>query len=121
MVECVNIDEDTIKKIYKFWVLFPNGEFGLKIRDPETEMPMEEFIEFVKGMYFRAMRQSESQRTRRRINWKSSELRFVIAFDNGMGSRINFENFKPQLVSHSKGSCESLLHPSLMILFKYDK
>ena len=95
-VECVNIDEDDIKNIYKFQVLFPNGaSLGLKIRDPETEMPMEEFTEFVKGEYFRAMRQTEYWKTRRRINWKSSELRFVDAFDNGMGSRINFENFKP--------------------------
>ncbi|XP_057463870.1 structural maintenance of chromosomes flexible hinge domain-containing protein GMI1 [Actinidia eriantha] len=96
VVEYVNIDEDAIKKIYKFRVLFPNGvSLGLKVRDPETELPMEEFVEFVKGEYFRAMRQTESQNTKRRINWKSSEFRFVDAFDNVMGSRINFENFKP--------------------------
>ncbi|GFS32246.1 Yippee family putative zinc-binding protein [Actinidia rufa] len=96
MVEYVNIDEDDIKKIYKFRVLFPNGvSLGLKVRDPETELPMEEFVDFVKGEYFRAMRQTESQKTKRRINWKSSEFRFVDAFDKVMGSRINFENFKP--------------------------
>ena len=96
-MEYVNIDdEDAIKKIYKFRVLFPNGaSLGLKVRDPETELLMEEFVELVKGEYFRAMRLTESQKTKRSINWKSSEFRFVDAFDNVMGSRINFENFKP--------------------------
>ncbi|XP_058206196.1 structural maintenance of chromosomes flexible hinge domain-containing protein GMI1 isoform X2 [Rhododendron vialii] len=96
--QCVKI-EDGAEKIFKFRVLFPNGmSLGLKIRGLEAEWPMEEFVDFVKDEYFRAMRQTESEKPRRRIDWKSKDLHFVDAFDNVMRRRITFKNFKPNKI-----------------------
>ncbi|KAI8565060.1 hypothetical protein RHMOL_Rhmol03G0231500 [Rhododendron molle] len=96
--QCVKI-EDSTEKIFKFRVLFPNGmSLGLKIRDPEAEWPVEEFVEVVKGEYFRALRQAESEKPRRRIDWKYEDLHFVDAFDNEMRRRITFKNFKPNKI-----------------------
>lgn len=96
--QCVKI-EDGDEKIFKFRVLFPNGmSLGLKIRVPEAEWPMEEFVDVVKGEYFRALRQAESEKPRRRIDWKSKDLHFVDVFDNVMRKRITFKNFKPNKI-----------------------
>ncbi|KAL7003618.1 hypothetical protein U1Q18_004769 [Sarracenia purpurea var. burkii] len=95
--ECTNIDDDDdVEKIYKFRVLLPNGtSLGLKIRSLKMELPLEEFVEQVKAEYFRAVRQTESQKPKRRINWKSNELHFVDVFENVIARRINFKKFKP--------------------------
>lgn len=99
LTQCVKIEDGNgvgAEKIFKFRVLFPNGmSLGLKIRDPGLEWSIDEFVDLVKGEYFRALRQKESEKPKRRIDWKCEDLHFVDAFDNVMRRRISFKNFKP--------------------------
>lgn len=99
LTQCVKIEDGNgvgAEKIFKFRVLCPNGmSLGLKIRDPGLECSIDEFVELVKGEYFRALRQKESEKPKRRIDWKCEDLHFVDAFDNVMRRLISFKNFKP--------------------------
>ncbi|THG10129.1 hypothetical protein TEA_027994 [Camellia sinensis var. sinensis] len=100
-MEVVTINDDDDggggQRLYKFRLLLPNGmSLGLKIRDPQMEMSIEEFVELVKEEYFRAVRsQTNPQKPKRRINWKSNDLHFVDVFDNVMARKISFKNFMP--------------------------
>lgn len=99
-MEVVRINDDDDggggQRLYKFRLLLPNGmSLGLKIRDPQMEMSIEEFVELVKEEYFRAVRETNSQKSKRRINWKSNDLHFVDVFDNVIARKISFKNFMP--------------------------
>ncbi|XAR52203.1 hypothetical protein NMG60_11020145 [Bertholletia excelsa] len=93
--EYVNIEDDAIgvDKIYKFQVLLPNGtSLELKMRDPETEVPLDYFTDLVKREYFRAMRQTECQKSKRDIHWKSPDLYFMlIVIQDGSGETETYE------------------------------
>ncbi|KAA8540048.1 hypothetical protein F0562_026740 [Nyssa sinensis] len=96
--ESVNIyEEGDVQKIYKFRVLLPNGtSLELKFREPDNEMPIEQFIDTVKEEYFRTMRPTEPSKVKRRIDWKSQNLYFVDAFENMITNKVNFNKFKPE-------------------------
>ncbi|XAR57189.1 hypothetical protein NMG60_11025243 [Bertholletia excelsa] len=92
----VNIEDDAIDvdKIYKFQVLLSNGaSLELKMRDPETEVPLNHFTDLVEREYFPAMRQTECQKLKRDIHWKSPDLYFVDAFDNKLADKLNMRDF----------------------------
>lgn len=81
---------------YKFKVLLPNRmAVMLRLDDPEPEMLLTDFIKFVKQEYILALRNSESSKKRRSLNWGSQNL--VLEDANGIltKQRIRFTNFKP--------------------------
>ncbi|KAL2540263.1 gamma-irradiation and mitomycin c induced 1 [Abeliophyllum distichum] len=98
--ECIEIkDEDDglgVEKIYKFRVLMPNGAtVGVKVRALYSQMPLQEFVDVVKKMYVSFVRQTMSQKPRRKINWASQELHFTDVYEKTIRNIVNFKNFKP--------------------------
>ncbi|KAK9994804.1 hypothetical protein SO802_024507 [Lithocarpus litseifolius] len=88
--------DDDIGMVYRFKVLLPNGtSIGLTVRDPDPEMPFEDFIAMVKDEYSQARKQYESMRLKKHINWKGGH--FYLEDANGVKTKkmIKFESFKP--------------------------
>ena len=104
------LDDDDIDVVYRFKVLLPNGtSIGLTVRDPDPEMPFEDFIAMVKDEYFQARKQYESMRLKKHINWKGGHFYLEDANGNKTKKMIKFESFKPHkchiLQLHVSMSC----------------
>ncbi|GAV66190.1 LOW QUALITY PROTEIN: HATPase_c_3 domain-containing protein, partial [Cephalotus follicularis] len=67
----------------------------LNLREPEHEMPFEEFIKLVKDKYHRACPLSRLMKQKRPINWKSERLHLEDANSRKISIKMNFRNFKP--------------------------
>lgn len=96
--ECIKNEDDDlgVDKIYKFRVLMPNGvTLGVKVRALFSHMPLDKFVDVVKNVYTKFVRQTMSQKPRRKINWTSSEFHFTDAYDKTIRNIVNFKNFKP--------------------------
>ncbi|KAM4068715.1 hypothetical protein ACB094_12G034100 [Castanea mollissima] len=88
--------DDNIDVVYRFKVLLPNGtSIGLTVRDPDPEMPFEDFIAMVKDEYFQARKQYESMRLKKHINWKGGHFYLEDANGDKTKKMIKFESFKP--------------------------
>lgn len=88
--------DDDIDMVYRFKVLLPNGtSIGLTLRDPDPEMPFEDFIAMVKDEYFQARKQYESMRLKKHIDWKGGHFYLEDANGNKTKKMIKFESFKP--------------------------
>ncbi|XP_060971263.1 structural maintenance of chromosomes flexible hinge domain-containing protein GMI1 isoform X1 [Cannabis sativa] len=80
-------------EIYRFKVLLPNGTtIGLTLPEPGPKMPVDEFINLVKGEYYR---RSKSMQCKGRINWNAGSLSLQDSNDAKITSAVYFKDFKP--------------------------
>ncbi|XP_044505503.1 structural maintenance of chromosomes flexible hinge domain-containing protein GMI1 isoform X4 [Mangifera indica] len=89
-------DDGNIGRKYKFKILLPNGaSVELTLWDPFLQMPFKDFIQLVKGEYFRAWQECKSMRQKRTINWNNERLYLEDAYGNKIINIMDFEKFKP--------------------------
>ncbi|KAJ7965338.1 Protein defective in meristem silencing 3 [Quillaja saponaria] len=94
LVERYYDDDDDMDKVYRFRILLPNGtSVKLTLPDPDPEMSFGDFIELVKDEYFLALKQSESMKQKRTINWKDGSLCLVDANDIKIRDTVKFKKF----------------------------
>lgn len=89
-------DDGDVDRVYRFTVLLPNGtSVGITIRDPDTLMPLGDFVLMIERRYIRAEAQDPSLKSKRPIAWQSKELYIEDANGDQIKRRIIFDNFKP--------------------------
>ncbi|KAF7830720.1 structural maintenance of chromosomes flexible hinge domain-containing protein GMI1 [Senna tora] len=92
----VSDDEDDIGKVYRFKILLPNGTgVELRLQDPDSEMPLGDFIGLVKEKYLVARKSSESEKKKMDINWKGGGLFLQDVNDAKIRNMVQFKNYKP--------------------------
>lgn len=84
---------DDIVPMYRFKILIPNGtSVELKLRNPNPEMPLRDFIGLVKEKYLVTRKSSQ----RRDINWSGSSTLFLQDVnDVKIRNIVRFKNYKP--------------------------
>nr|XP_016460857.1 PREDICTED: uncharacterized protein LOC107784267 isoform X4 [Nicotiana tabacum] len=102
--EEVGIEE----KVYYFRVLLPNGiTLELQVREPPTEMPVQDFVIVVKRECLNVGGRTEcGLKSKRQIYWTSKDLHFVDAFENKITKTLDFRNLKPNYKSHILRLCD---------------
>ncbi|XP_048139026.1 structural maintenance of chromosomes flexible hinge domain-containing protein GMI1 isoform X2 [Rhodamnia argentea] len=89
-------DDGDAERVYRFTVLLPNGtSVGITIRDPDTLMPLGDFVLTIKRRYILAKAQDPSLKLKRPIAWENEDLYIEDANGDQIKRRIIFDNFKP--------------------------
>ncbi|KAA3475941.1 membrane protein of ER body 2 [Gossypium australe] len=89
-------DDEDSNHVRRFKVLIPNGtSVGLVLKNTESEISFQGFIDLIKDAYDMVKRQSGSFKRKRMIDWKNEK--FCLEDINGVKtrSRIDLRRFKP--------------------------